>query len=258
MASGFAKDPRVRQAMSMSMDRDALMELGYNVKKLRDAGIKVETPWHNLIPAGETAWWIDPVGTKMGDAGKYFKYNPAEAKKLLEAAGFPNGVDAGTYQYTANRYGKLFNDIAEATGQYLTAVGIKTATEVQDYSSKYITQTFIGNFKGIAFGYETPFPEAGSYLTRFFTDNPQNHSKINDPEMIKLANDCAVEVNEEKRKEIFAQAQIKNAEKMYYIPSVAGAGTGWTAGQANIHNYTEFSTKSYGGATEELPWRWKG
>ncbi len=257
ISSGFAKDPRVRQAISMSMDRDALMELGYNVKKLRDAGIKVETPWHNLIPAGETAWWIDPVGTKMGDAGKYFKYNPAEAKKLLEAAGFASGIDAGTYQYTANRYGKLFNDIAEATGQYMTAAGIKTTTEVQDYSSKYITQTFIGNFKGIAFGYETPFPEAGSYLTRFFTDNPQNHSKINDPELTKLANDATVEVNEEKRKEIFAQAQIKNAEKMYYIPNVAGAGTGWTAAQPNIVNYTEFSTKSYGGAAEEMPFRWK-
>ena len=258
ISSGFAKDPRVRQAISMSLDRDSLMELGYNVKKLRDAGIKVETPWHNLLPAGETAWWIDPVGTKMGAAAKYFKYNPTDAKALLSAAGFANGIDAGTYQYTANRYGKLFNDIAEATGQYMTAIGVKSSTEVQDYSSKYITQTFIGNFKGIAFGYETPFPEAGSYLTRFFTDNPQNHSKVNDPELTKLANDCATELNEEKRKEIFAQAQIKNAEKMYYIPNVAGAGTGWTAGQANLHNYTEFNTKSYGGPAEVFPFYWKG
>ncbi len=257
IASGFAKDPRVRQAISMSYDRDALMELGYNVKKLRDAGLKVETPWHNLVPAGETAWWIDPVGSKMGDAAKYFKFNPTDAKALLSAAGFPNGVDAGTYQYTANRYGKTFNDIAEANIAYQTAIGVKTQTEVQDYSSKYITQTFIGNFKGIAFGYETPFPEAGSYLTRFFTDNPQNHSKVNDPEMTKIANDAAVELNEEKRKELFAQAQIKNAEKMYYIPNVSGAGTSYTVGQPNIANYVEFATKSYGGPSEVFPFRWK-
>jgi hypothetical protein len=39
----------------------------------------------------------------------------------------------------------------------LQALGIKTSTDVQDYNSKY-TQTFVGNFKGIAFG-ETSFPE---------------------------------------------------------------------------------------------------
>lgn len=254
----WAKDPRVRQAISMSLNRDDLMELGYNVKKLKEAGIKVETPWHNLLPAGETAWWVDPTGPKMGDAGKYFKYNPTDAKALLSAAGFPNGVDAGTYQYTANRYGKLFNDIAEANASYMSAVGIKTATEVQDYSSKYITQTFIGNFQGVAFGYETPFPEAGSYLTRFFTDNPQNHSKIADPELKKIADDAAAELNEEKRKELFLQAQIKNAQNMYYIPNVAGAGTGWGAGQANLNNYGVYNTKSYGWQSEVAPFYWKG
>ena len=257
LTTGFAKDPRVRQAISMSYDRDALMELGYNVKKLRDAGLKVETKWHNVIPAGETAWWVDPTGTQMGDAAKYFKYNPTEAKALLSAAGFASGVDAGTYQYTANRYGKLFNDIAEANIAFQSAIGVKTTTEVQDYSSKYITQTFIGNFKGIAFGYETPFPEAGSYLTRFFTDNPQNHSKVNDAELKKIAEDAAKEVNEEKRKALFVQAQKINAEKMYYIPNVAGAGTGWSASQANIRNHPEFVTKAYGGYAETVPFRWK-
>jgi peptide/nickel transport system substrate-binding protein len=253
VSNGWAKDPRVRQAISMGYDRAALMELGYNIKKLTDAGLKVETKWHNLIPAGETAWWVDPTSSAMGDAAKYFKYDPTAAKQLLSAAGFANGVDAGTYQYTANRYGKTFNDIAEANIGFQEAIGVKTVTDVQDYSSKYITQTFLGNFSGIAFGYETPFPEAGSYITRFFTNNPTNHSKINDPEMTKLAEDLAVELNEEKRKELFKQVQIKNAEKMYYIPNVAGAGTGFTAAQPFMKNYNEFVTKAYGAPAEVYP-----
>jgi peptide/nickel transport system substrate-binding protein len=240
----------------MSLERDALMELGYNVKKLRDAGLKVETKWHNLIPAGETARWLDPHSPQMGAAANNFKYNPAEAKKLMEAAGFANGFEA-TYQYTANRYGKLFNDIAEANIGYINALGIKTSTDVQDYSSKYITQTFIGNFKGIAFGYETPFPEAGSYLTRFFTDNPQNHGKVKDAELTKIAMDAQVELSEEKRKALFAQAQKINGEKMYYIPNVAGAGTGWSGSQPNIRNHPEFVTKAYGAPSETYPFRWK-
>jgi len=206
-------------------------------------------------PAGETRWWVDPKGKDQGDSAKYFKYDPAEAKKLLAAAGFPDGFST-TYQYTANRYGKLFNDIAEAQINYLNQIGIKTTTDVQDYSSKYITQTFLGNFKGIAFGYETPFPEAGSYLTRFFTEDPNNHSKVKDATMTKLAQDQAIEANEEKRKAIFKEAQIKNAESMFYVPSVAGAGSGWTGSQPNIKG-TEYRVKGYGQGTEEYVYRWK-
>ena len=119
------KDPRVRQAVSMAINRDDLLELGYNLKKLKEAGLDVQGPWHNIIPAGETRWWIDPKGKDQGDSAKFFKYDPAEAKKLLSAAGYPDGFST-VYQYTANRYGKLFNDIAEAQINYLNQIGIKT------------------------------------------------------------------------------------------------------------------------------------
>ncbi|MFN8507609.1 MAG: hypothetical protein U0547_08590 [Dehalococcoidia bacterium] len=81
--------------------------------------------------------------------------------ETLAAAGYADGFST-TYQYTANRYGKLFNDIAEAQINYLNQIGIKTTTDVEDYDSSTSAQTFSRNFKGIAFGYETPFPEAGS------------------------------------------------------------------------------------------------
>lgn len=256
-ASPWNKDPRVRQAISMSLNRDDLTELGYNVKKLREAGLDVKTPWHNIIPAGETRWWLDPKDEKnMGEGAKYFKYDPAEAKKLLSAAGFADGFST-TYQYTANRYGKLFNDIAEANIQFINAIGIKTTTDVQDYSSKYITQTFAGNFKGIAFGYETPFPEAGSYLIRQFTDDPLNHGKVKDATLEKLAKDISIEPKEEKRKALFWEAQKYHATKMYYVPDQAGAGTGWIGHQPNLRNGVDYVVKGYGGYTEEAPFRWK-
>ena len=254
-ASPWIKDERVRQAISMSLNRDDLTELGYNVKKLREAGLDVKTPYHNIIPAGATRWWLDPQGKDIGDGAKSFKYDPVEAKKLLSAAGFADGFSA-TYQYTANRYGKLFNDIAEANIQFMNQIGIKTTTDVQDYSSKYITQTFAGNFKGIAFGYQTPFPETGGYLMRMFGDDPLNHGRIKDAKMAKYAADQAVEMNEEKRKAIFWEAQKYHATKMYYVPNQAGAGTGWTGFQSNV-NGVEYRTNGYGGPTETIPFRWK-
>ncbi len=165
-----------------------------------------------------TRFWLDPKSSAHGETGKFFAYNVAEAKKLLSAAGFANGFPA-VWQYAGNRYGKDFNDIAEASGQYLTSLGLQMTFEVQDYNSKYITQTSIGNFKGIAFGPETTFTEAGSYPIRLYTDNPKNRGKIRDAQLAKLAVDQQSESNEQKRREMFNEIQRINAQNMYYIPS---------------------------------------
>lgn len=254
--SPWNKDPRVRQAISMALDRASLLDLQYNVKKLKDAGLAVSEKWNNLIPAGNPRFWLDPLSAQQGESSKYFKYDPAEAKKLLAAAGYPDGFST-IYQYTANRYGSGFNSVAEANIQMINAIGIKTTTDVQDYSSKYITQTFTGNFTGIAFGYETPFPEAGGYPIRLFTDNPLNHSRIKDAELEQLARAQQRELDPEKRKQLFYDIQRKNAEKMYYIPHVAGAGTAWTGYREWVKNVDiQTVPGSYGAGTEEVPFIW--
>src|SRR5665811_43438 len=43
-AAPWAKDDRVRQAVSMAQDRDAITDLVYNVKKLKAGGIDVQGP----------------------------------------------------------------------------------------------------------------------------------------------------------------------------------------------------------------------
>jgi len=253
-ASPWNKDPRVRQAISMSLDRDALLDLGYNIKKLQAQGIDVKAPWNNLIPAGMEQLWLDPQSKDQGDSAKFFKYNPADAKALLSAAGFPE-INT-TYIYAAARYGAAFATVAEANIQFFSAIGVKTTTDVQDYSSKYITQTFAGNFKGFAFGPETPFPEGGSYPIRFFTEDPLNHSKINDPEMKALALKQQSELDPEKRKQVFYDIQRKNAEKMFYIPHPLGGGTVWAGWQPWIQTALTLNTIGYGAGTETLPYRW--
>jgi peptide/nickel transport system substrate-binding protein len=201
-------------------------------------------------------WWLDPKSKEQGDSAKYFKFDPGDAKKLLEAAGAA-GMEV-TFQYPASIYGAVFDSAAQAAIQYMNQIGIKTTTDVQNYQSKYITQTFSGNFSGIAFGYETPFPEGGSYPLRFFTDNPLNHEQVKDQELIDLANKQQAELDPDKRKQIFYEIQQKNAEKMYYVPAQAGAGPAWAAYAPRVHGPVHISTVpgSYGGATEVLPYWW--
>ncbi len=253
--SPWAKDDRVRQAVSMALDRNELTDLIYSVKKLRAAGLDVPLPWNSVIPAGHTRFWLDPQGKDQGDSAKFFKYDPAEAKKLMAAAGFADGFST-TYQYT-HAYGASYDTLAEANIQYLNAIGIKTTTDIQDYPSKYSTHTFAGDFTGIAFGPESAFPEPGGIPIRLFTDNVYNHSRIKDADLARLSIAQAQELDPAKRKAIMWDIQRMNAAHMYYVPHQGGAGVAWATYQPYMRNVTEYRTLGYGFGAETIPFFWK-
>ncbi|MCA9855175.1 MAG: hypothetical protein KC482_16605, partial [Dehalococcoidia bacterium] len=223
---------------------------------LADAGIDMPRDWNNIIPAGMKRWWLDPQSPEHGDSGKYFNYDPTEAKALLAAAGYddPSSLKF-KYQYTANRYGAAFNSVAEANALFLNDIGISPEIEIQDYNSVYFTQTFTGNFTGLAYGYETPFPNGGAYPQRYFTDNNLNHSRVNDTELADLTARQQQELDEEARRDLFHEIQRKNAEKGFYFPQQSGAGTGFVAFPKNV-NYNDRRTLFYGGGTESIPYWW--
>ena len=251
------RDARVRQAMSMALDRDAILDLAHNIKKLRAGGLEVADPWNNVIPAGHTRFWLDPESSDHGETGRFFRHDPAEAKKLLSAAGYPNGFEA-KYQYSVNTYGATHNLAAEASAEFLNRIGIKTTIEAQDYNSKYYTQTYRGQFDGIAFGPETSFPEAGSYPMRQFTPNSLNKSRANDPLLEKLARDQQREMNEAKRRDIFHEIQRVHAGQMYLVPSAYGGGMTWTGHQSWLRNALDFRTPvTYAIVGEQFPYWWK-
>jgi len=87
-------DERIRQAISMMTDRDLFIEVFGNVKQFRDAGLEVPTAWHSCFGAGEV-WWLNPQDEKaFGEGAKWFRHDPAEARKLANAAGYASGFDS--------------------------------------------------------------------------------------------------------------------------------------------------------------------
>lgn len=251
------QDERVRQAMSMALDRDGLFDLAYNVKKLQGAGLTIPVLYNNIVPAAFPKQWLNPIGPEAGETAKFFKFDVAEAKKLLSAAGYPDGF-ATTYQYTGNGYGSLHNAIAEASQGMLTALGIKASVEVQDYNAKYYTQTYRGNFTGIAFGPESSFNDAGSYPIRLFTTNTLNKGTDKDDKLSSMAFAQQREMNPEKRNQLLRDIQKYHATKMYVVPSALGGGPTWTAVLPNVRNVDNFRSRiSYGYGAESSPYYWK-
>jgi hypothetical protein len=104
---------------------------------------------------------------------------------------------------------------------------------------------------------QTPFLEPGAFLIRWFSDNPQNNSRVTDPKILQMTQQQQQELDADKRQEIIYDIQRYNAENMFYIPC-PGTGTGWGGAREWIHGYTELrpASGSYGGAAEIYPYMW--
>jgi peptide/nickel transport system substrate-binding protein len=133
------KDERVRQAFSMGLDRDLMLDAFYNVSNFKKDGIDVGTRWNTHIQAewAPSGYWLDPLGKDFGDNAKYFKYNVAEAKKLLSAAGHDSLAFTMRYpaspQYNLSRYGEPW------AGQFQDNLGLKVTLDAKaDYTKDYI------------------------------------------------------------------------------------------------------------------------
>src|SRR2546430_697256 len=125
-------DRRVRLAATMAVDKQALNEaerLGYS----RLTG--------SIIPSVmDFALRLDP-----------YPYDPAQARRLLAEAGYPNGFDAGDLTPVPP-----FTTFAESVAGYLAAVGIRTrvrsmerATFFEAWRAKKLTGVIMGASAGL-------------------------------------------------------------------------------------------------------------
>lgn len=137
------KDPRVRRAMSMAINRP---------------GIVAQVMEGEAIPAGQLVPDFLFGATKNLHAEKY---DPAGAKKLLAEAGYPDGFGI-TIASPNNRY---VNDakIAQAVAQMLTRVGIATKVNAMP-SGPYFSKASNLEFSLMLVGWSTGTGEASSSL----------------------------------------------------------------------------------------------
>ena len=95
-------DVRVRRAASMLLDRETFIDAFYNVGPFKTEGLPVESRWHTHFAAGEPPYWVDPKGKELGEGAQYFQHNAAEAKKLIQAAGYTSALKMPGWFSTAN------------------------------------------------------------------------------------------------------------------------------------------------------------
>jgi peptide/nickel transport system substrate-binding protein len=236
-------DARVRQAVSMAMNRDDVVASIY-------AG---RGNWNNAIPWALSEWWLDPRGSDMGPGAKYFKYDPAEARKLLAAAGYPDGLQVDVISTPG--YGQVWVQGVELALQHLKSAGIEANLKMQEYTS-YIGTTFKGQFEGgnvLVIGLETPFTEPHDFLFNMYHPNgTRNHASLNDPKLTSMIEQEVRTLDKAERKKQIYEIQRYLAEQMYYPPGTASMTSAGLA--PSVRNF--FPVSDYGLGVEVLPKLW--
>jgi peptide/nickel transport system substrate-binding protein len=236
-------DPRVRQAFSMGLNRDNIINTIY-------AG---RGNWNNFIPWALSEWWLDPRGPDMGPAAKYYKYDPAGAKALLAAAGFPDGLKVD--MISTPGYGQVFVQGVELVQQDLKAAGIDANIKMQEYTA-YIASTFKGNIEGentMVFGLETPFTEPHDFLFNMYHPNgTRNHGSVNDPKLNGMIEQQMRTLDRAERKKQIYDIQRYLADQMYYPPGATSVRV--AALQPNVKDF--FPRSDFGVGAEIMPKLW--
>lgn len=243
-------DKRVRQALSYALDRDGYL-------KVQDLTRKGDWMCH-LSPA-MTPYFMSPKNnaSDFGPNAKYFQKNIAEAKKLLEAAGFPNGF---SFKLRANvdRYGAEAKQAWELFAQTLPEAGFKPELVYEEYGA-YIQSTFLGKIpEGCAVGPFIGAPrDPDDIFTRLYSSASPRHNWGGTPipEMAELdalfdKQRTILDLNE--RIKVIKDIQRTMAESMLTVPYHASAGYGYE--QPWVLNF--FAKNGYGWPTETVAKAW--
>ncbi len=219
------QDKRVRQALSMSLNRDDL---------IRPYG---QGMW--CLPYGVlNEFYFDPTKGAFPNA-KYYAHNPGEAKALLSAAGADK---IGPYDFLASNVwtpGQLQD--AELTQQELKAVGVTTNLKSLPFAEFYSTVVTGGKWKGgFAIGANLVAADPDVYFAVLWAPGSP---RLLAPGLGPLLSDDAelLAAIEKQRRELDPRKRtedVKNvvdimADRMYNVPHVLDIS--YHIHQANVH-----------------------
>jgi peptide/nickel transport system substrate-binding protein len=258
------RDDRVRKAVSMAIDRDALLDAAYNFPELQELGLPVERVWNTDVPASEKPYWLDPKGEykfepddpdMTEDNKAIFAYNPEQAMALLEAAGYGDGFST-KFAYTSARYGQAYNILTELMQQYLGQVGITLELEDQDYSSVFIVSASQGEFMGLIH-----IPRGPGGLANFegyyLPEGTRNNAKVDDPELSDAIREALTLSDLDELRRAVLDLQNQATEKSYYVHTQLGATGEFFGYQPEVRNALDYQTIIYDFGNESVVHFWK-
>ena len=195
------KDAKVRQALSLALDRKYISET-------ITAG--TYTPAKGFVPAGVVDWDASAWEDHITDPSVYinvddYQGNLAKAKELLKEAGHENGAGLPTIVYSTNDQ-SYHKKIAEYLQQVWGELGVKVEVNIVEWKS-FTPQRRSGNYQAARDGWVMDYNDPSNILQLTSTGNGNNSSKYSNPEYDALLEKAANEADPQTRFGYFHQAE---------------------------------------------------
>lgn len=191
-------DSRVRQALTLAINRDEIIKSFFGGRAFRPAPF----PVHAISVDIDISYWMDY-------ADNIYRYDPEEAKRLLKEAGYPNGFTMKLWSQT--RPGAPYlPKLAEVVQGYWGMIGVKAEIIPIEYVVYTTNRNTMKNPEWIGAGFTFTSSHNPSIGERLYGNY---HSKGHTaplgtafPELDKLIEGSLVELDPTKRKEMADKA----------------------------------------------------
>ena len=202
-------DERVRQAISLSIDRDLLMAILYQGL----GQVMHSIPWLFV--------WDEQPTVENGNLGPWTRFDPAESRKLLAAAG-AEGLEMENIFFP---YSSAYEQTPDILTDMFADVGITMTGGAADYT-EFNSQWVGRELKDVSTaGWGTIGFDAENYFyNSMHSTAPGNRWRFNDPKLDELTEAQQVELDPDDRKAIFQEIWTYELEKAYRPVIGGGAG----------------------------------
>ncbi|MDP2402069.1 MAG: ABC transporter substrate-binding protein, partial [Actinomycetota bacterium] len=194
------KDVKVRQALSMAIDRQAICDTVFEGTRIPATGI---------VPEGI-------VGFTDGGF-EYSNYDVESAKAMLVDAGFPEGEGLPTIKLEYNT-GSGHEDILQLVQNDLKAVGIESELEGTEWA-QYLDKLDAKNYQMGRLGWIADYPIMDNFLYPLFkTGSGDNYSGYSNTEVDAMLEEARTTVDDDERVALYQGIEAKIGADAPLIP----------------------------------------
>jgi oligopeptide transport system substrate-binding protein len=198
-------DKRVRQALSLAIDREALSKAIFKGS---------QPPAYHLLP--DNLWGVNPDAGVKGDLAK--------AKQLLADAGYPDGKNwpAGVSLHCNNIPDDAFGKgVAEAlVGMWKDKLGIAVQVEALEYqaSEQWWQAQTDKHYHMFLLGWSVDYPDPYSFYSTCFDAFMPQYSHWKNEEYSKLVAQGAAAATRAEREAIYKKAAVILEDELPHVP----------------------------------------
>ena len=201
-------DIRVRQALSLAIDHESIAE-------------NYQQGWGDASPQGATGarvlGYAVPFEEWPEETQQYYRYDPEEAERLLDEAGYPRGEDGIRFSTIYSHYEFFDLGYYQIAMDYLRQIGI-------DVEIEEITRAQNSEW-GMSHGYPglrtdvwaAEYPSGLAPINSYWSKAGWNPNNNNDPVFDEIYEKALAATTVEEQQEWARQANLRIAEQLWMI-----------------------------------------